>query len=73
MGGAVRAIREARGISQRQLADEVGITHGYLSHLEQDRRQASPAVIVAMARALAMPVTAITVNLDKLAEELADD
>lgn len=71
LGETVRAIREARGIKQNDLADEVGITHGYLSNIELDRRQPSPAIIVALARALAMPVTAITVNLDKLAEEQA--
>lgn len=71
LGETVRAIREARGISQAELADEVGISHGYMSKIELDRQQASPAVIVAMARALALPVSAITVNLDKLAEEMA--
>jgi len=71
LGGTVRAIREARGITQQQLADEVGITKAYVSKIERDRRLASPAVIVALARALALPVTAITVNLDKLADELA--
>jgi transcriptional regulator with XRE-family HTH domain len=71
LGETVRAIREARGITQQALADEAGITKAYLSKIELERRQASPAVIVALARALALPVTAITCNLDKLAEDMA--
>lgn len=71
LGETVRAVREARGLTQHELAEEVGITDSYLSKIERDRQQASPAVIVAMARALALPVSAITVNLDKLADEMA--
>jgi transcriptional regulator with XRE-family HTH domain len=71
LGEAVRAIREARGLLLVDLADSVGINKSYLSKIENQRAQPSPAVLVAIARELAVPVTAITCNLDKLADDMA--
>lgn len=71
LGEAVRAIREARGLLLVDLADSVGINKSYLSKIENQRAQPSPAVLMAIARELAVPVTAITCNLDKLADDMA--
>lgn len=39
VGQAVRARREALGLSQEGLAQQLGITNGYLSHIERGQRQ----------------------------------
>lgn len=38
IGDRIRAYREARGLSQVELARELGITKSYLSHIEAGRR-----------------------------------
>jgi transcriptional regulator with XRE-family HTH domain len=66
VGGAVRAIRQARGISGQDLARQVGISHAYLSLMELQDRQPSPPVLMRLAQALALPVGAITMNLERI-------
>jgi transcriptional regulator with XRE-family HTH domain len=68
IGAAVRAIREARGITNEQFARDVGISHAHLSRIELADRQPSMAVVVAIANRLALPVDAITVDLERLAQ-----
>jgi transcriptional regulator with XRE-family HTH domain len=71
IGPAVRAIREARGITNEQFARDVGISHTHLSKIELTNRQPSAVIIVAIANRLALPVDAITVDLEQL-EQLAE-
>jgi transcriptional regulator with XRE-family HTH domain len=71
LGQAVKAIREARGYSVTEFAEAVGTTRSYMANIEQLRKQPSYQLVVAIARELAVPVTAITVNLDTIAEEMA--
>lgn len=66
VGPAVRAIREARGITNEQFARDVGISHAHLSRIELAGRQPSMTVMVAIADRLALPVDAITVDLGQL-------
>jgi transcriptional regulator with XRE-family HTH domain len=69
VGGAVRAIRQARGISGQELARQVGISHAYLSQIElQDKQPAGP-VLMRLAQALALPIGAITMNLERIPAE----
>lgn len=59
----LKATRIKRGITQAQLAESVGVTHSYISHLEHGHflaKNASPArrsgaLIDAMAQALGVP------------------
>ena len=44
-GSVIRSMRIARGISQRRLAGELGISASYLSQIENERRMASQAVL----------------------------
>lgn len=56
---ALRAIRERSGQSQTGLAELAGIDRANLAHMEAGRRKGTEAQIVALARALKVPVTAI--------------
>lgn len=48
----VRAWREARGLTQQQLAEAAGISIPYLSQIEAGNRKGSAEVLAALARAL---------------------
>jgi DNA-binding XRE family transcriptional regulator len=48
----VRAWREARGLTQGQLAEAAGISIPYLSQIEAGKRKGSADVLTALARAL---------------------
>ena len=71
LGQAVKAIREARGYTVTEFAEACGTTRAYMANIETLRKQPSYQLVVAIAKALAVPVTAITVNLDTVASEMA--
>jgi DNA-binding XRE family transcriptional regulator len=48
----VRAWREARGLTQQQLAEAAGISIPYLSQIEVGKRKGGAEVLAALARAL---------------------
>lgn len=56
---ALRAIRERTGLSSAALADKAGVRREVLSRLEGGDRPGTPEQIVALAKALNVPVTAI--------------
>ncbi|MEY9837064.1 helix-turn-helix domain-containing protein [Streptacidiphilus sp. EB103A] len=59
-GAAIRAIRDARRLSLRQLAAAAGIAWTYLAQIERGEKQPRDEVIAGIARALQVPVDAIT-------------
>jgi transcriptional regulator with XRE-family HTH domain len=59
-GEAIRALRESLGIKQEDLAGRCGISQGSLSNIESGTRNASPEVIVRLAKWLGVGVGAIT-------------
>jgi len=59
-GAAVRAIREAVGISGRDFAARVGISSGYLSQVEAGAKRASPVLARRIADTLGVPLDAVT-------------
>lgn len=59
-GSAVRALREALGITQDVLAARCEISKPYLSQIENSLRQPSPQVARTLAVELAVPLDAIT-------------
>ncbi|EJW11266.1 transcriptional regulator, XRE family [Rhodovulum sp. PH10] len=52
----VLVLREWRGLTQRELAEAVGTSQGYLSDLENGRRTGSPDVLARIARHLGVPL-----------------
>jgi DNA-binding XRE family transcriptional regulator len=53
-GNPVKAWREYRGLTQRQLAETVGISTPYLSQLETGKRKGATEVLSAIAEALGL-------------------
>lgn len=60
---ALQVIRERSGLSVSELARRSGISQPHLSNIETGRRGASPAVMKALAHALAVPVLALCAEL----------
>lgn len=52
VGSAIKACREARGVSQRRLADTVGCTSAYVSLIEREMRDPRVSMLKAIADAL---------------------
>ena len=56
LGQAIRAAREARGLTQADLAARTQIAQAYLSYLEQDQREPSLSIAARIARELQIPL-----------------
>ena len=56
----VKAWREHRGLTQQELADRAGISKPYLSQIETGKRQGTVETLSALARALDVPLDALT-------------
>lgn len=58
LGSRLRQLREARGLSLRDLEDVTGLSNGYLSLLENDKiKQPKPPALHKLADALGVPYT----------------
>ena len=64
LGQRIRAAREARGLTQADLAARAHVAQAYLSYLEHDQREPSLSIAARLARELDMP-------LDELANNVA--
>lgn len=64
LGQKILAAREARGLTQAQLAARAQVAQAYLSYLEQDQREPSLSIAARLARELEIP-------LDELANALS--
>ncbi|GIV78099.1 MAG: transcriptional regulator [Litorilinea sp.] len=53
-GNPIQVWREYRGLTQQQLAEAAGISVPYLSQIESGKRQGSPEVLAAIAKALGL-------------------
>ena len=56
----MKAIRTARGIGLRRLAEAIGIDPGYLSRIENNKQGAGDGTLHRYAEELNVPITAIT-------------
>lgn len=57
IGTRLRAVREARGLSQRELAGRAGLTNGTISMIEQNKTSPSVASLKSLLDALPMPLS----------------
>ncbi len=55
-GANLRAIRTARGLTQRQLSDASGFQQSYLSNLESAKREPTLTCVDRIATALEVPI-----------------
>ena len=58
----IKMIREEKGISQRKLSAQAGVSQPYLHDLEADKRGARPETLERIAAALGVSVNALTGN-----------
>jgi predicted transcriptional regulator/transcriptional regulator with XRE-family HTH domain len=59
-GAAIRDLREARGLTQFDLAKRIGVSPSYMSQIEANQRSLSGTVIVELARVLRVDVSAFS-------------
>lgn len=52
LGVSIQRLRKARGISQEELADKIGISRTHMGHIEQGRRKPSLAILEKIAYVL---------------------
>lgn len=56
LGKAIRAVRRRRNLQQQEVADTVGITPGYLSQIESDKREPNLSTLKSISEALNVPL-----------------
>lgn len=61
-GTQVKAARKARGLTQMELARQLGVSQGYVSLLERSRRSVPPRLGARLAAVLDMPATLVPVK-----------
>ena len=61
LGDALRQCRRARGVTLDGLSCTTGLSKGFLSQLENGRREASLATLETVAQALSIPVAVLVV------------
>jgi transcriptional regulator with XRE-family HTH domain len=61
----LRRLREARGLTQEELAERAGIHRTYLSDVERGSRNLSLVNIERLAAALALPISGLFLIVEK--------
>lgn len=61
LGNAIKLIRTARGIKQRELASQLSVSPNYLSLVESDKREPSLAFLNRLAAKLRVPIAMLFV------------
>jgi transcriptional regulator with XRE-family HTH domain len=64
-GAALKKLRRARALSQKQLALDCGLDRTYISLLERGRRQPSLGTIFQLSKALNIPVVDMIRHTEK--------
>jgi transcriptional regulator with XRE-family HTH domain len=62
IGGAIRAVREQKGLTLENLAANADISYQYLSGIETGKENFSIKILEKIARALEMPMAALISN-----------
>jgi transcriptional regulator with XRE-family HTH domain len=52
----IKSLRARRGLTQKQLAERAGISHGYVARLETARQDPSLTVLEKLAKALRVKI-----------------
>lgn len=73
LGRAIRTLRAARGLSQRDLARRAALTPSFLSLVEMGKRKPSLAVTGRIAEALDMPTEALFWEAVVLPDDMRED
>jgi transcriptional regulator with XRE-family HTH domain len=63
-GRSVRRLRKQRGLSQETLAEACGLSRNYVSDIERGVRNPGLLVLVAMAKALKVPLRELVEEIE---------
>lgn len=63
-GRSVRSLRKQRGMSQEALAEGCGLSRNYISDIERGVRNPGLLVLVAMAKALKVPLRELVEEIE---------
>jgi transcriptional regulator with XRE-family HTH domain len=66
LGRAVRELRQERGISQEDLADEAGLHRTYVGGIERGERNVAFLNLVKLARALGVPASELLSRYERI-------
>ena len=69
---AIRLRREQLGLSQMDLAAQLNVTKSLLSHIEAGKRRPTEEQIAKLARVLQFPPDLLSLNSDRLPEDVRD-
>ena len=69
LADAVRRERRAKGMSQRQLSAALGMSEGYVGHLERGRFRPTVATLKALSSVLGLPYGTLAVEAGYLTPE----
>src|SRR4051812_11267457 len=68
--GAIRARREQIGLSQVELAQKLGVTKSFLSHIEAGKRQPTESQIGILADSLRLPPELLVLGAGRMPDDL---
>jgi transcriptional regulator with XRE-family HTH domain len=69
LGRAIRLRREELGVSQEDLALELGYDQGWISHIENGRTNPAYGTVDRLARALAWPLSQLVILAESVETE----
>jgi len=68
----IRAARKAKGKTQSEIARVTGLDQSYISRLENSTAEGSPSQLMAIARAIGVPIAQIYDDQDERAARLSE-
>ena len=68
----IRAARKAKGKTQSEISQATGLDQSYISRLENGTAEGSPSQIMAIARAIGVPIAQLYDDQDERAAKLSD-
>ena len=73
VGQNIKTLREIKDISQKELADKIGVPSGTLSHIERGSRQPSIDMLYSIADALNVSVLNFFLDKEEITRFMYDD
>lgn len=64
IGSALKTIRNVLGISQVKIASDAGLSNGFISEIENDRRVPSLTTLTSICQAMNVPLSMVFILMD---------
>jgi transcriptional regulator with XRE-family HTH domain len=69
LGQAIRQLRDARGLKQKELADAADVNVTAISHIERGRANPAWGTVTRIAAALDVPVSEVAARAERLEQQ----